>query len=126
MSTTEQEAPKVELTPEDHLKNLKKMNEFRLQVLRAQVEFDFVEGRPQKSGRRIKPSVRNNNRVMFDALDIMQGKKAFRSVDEYEKRSVASMVEFLNSLMLKIVQDKTDEQINLKKGEEDGQINDKK
>ena len=81
--------PKVELTTEDHLNNLKKMNNFRLRVLRAQIEFDFIEGRPQKNGRRLRPTARNNNRVFLDALDIMEGNKAFRSINEYEKRSVA-------------------------------------
>ncbi len=95
---------------EEQLKNLEKMNEFRLKVLRSQVEFDLIYGRPRRDGTRIPPSVRNNNRVLLDALDILQNEKPSRATNEYEKRSVSSLVEYFNSLILKIIQEKANEQ----------------
>lgn len=101
---------------EEQLSNLEKMNDFRLKVLRSQVEFDLIYGRPRRDGTRIPPSVRNNNRVLLDALDILQSETPNRATNEYEKRSVASLVEYFNSLILKIIQEKANEQTK-EKGE---------
>ena len=88
-----------------NLEQLSTISRFRLQMLAAQVQMDFKEGRPMKNGKRDKPSVRSNNRILFNALNKILPDAGFSGADlqnDEEKRAVDTVVGVINGIMLEL------------------------
>lgn len=96
------ETPQID---EQSIQQLGAISRFRLQMLAAQMQVDFKEGRPMANGRYREPSVRSNNRILFNALAKILPEAGFTAnepINDEEKRAVNTTVEIINGIMLEI------------------------